>query len=126
MEPASQVFLRTVTEDQEGKAKALHKALQAPSLTRSANIQPVQASHVALVEPKVKGQRNILALLWKELQGFVAKGIFSDRESRATINHAVSAHSLFAISYSHVPDVLKVGVLVNKEGLSVMGECSLP
>lgn len=85
----------------------LHKVFQAPSGIRSANIQPVKASHMA--EPKVRKQRNTLALLWKELQGFRAKDIFSDRELRATINYAVSAQSLFAMSYSYVPNFPKEG-----------------
>lgn len=62
-----------------------------------------------MAEPKVRKQRNTLALLWKELQGFRAKDIFSDRELRATINYAVSAQSLFAMSYSYVPNFPKEG-----------------
>lgn len=48
------------------------------------------------------------------------------RKLKATINTAVSAQNPFAMSYCHIAHLLKVGPVVNEEGLFVMDEYSLP
>lgn len=101
----------------------LHKTSQAPSHLKSTSNQPGKANQMA--ETKVQEQGNLLALCGRNYKTSQQRIYSVIENSRQQSTQNLGPDPIHSVPLSQ-PHLLKVGPVFNKEGLLVIGECSLP